>query len=320
MSYYTDQAVDKKSGGGKKSSSKRTTGSASGSGTSSTLPPGAVKGRVVYPPGYDPDVWLSRREQDRAHSASGSSSSSESSSSSSSSDEEEHYHQMLVEEPKKTKKKKTQKQQPLEPQPQPPKQREREKSQPSVPARRKTDGGSGGGNPWSIENQCSNLVKRLSLAKGFGPSSTPASDEDRWHTTTIPANRSAFVQAVSVTAMAQAELAAREAWEKFKPRSNADLDQLVEELEIKITVNPGKNLWAVASAIAVAIRDGAPITHELLETCRHSCCSSAPFASSKATRTSSKRQDCGRRRSTRHGEDEEHSRGGSPRSSSSRRK
>lgn len=308
MSYYSETSGDKKSGGGKKSaSSKRVNGSSSINGSSvQPPPPGLVKGRVMYPPGYDPDVWLSRREQERIHSESGSSSSSEESSSSE--DEEQQSHQQVVAEEEKKKKKKKQPQQPS----QQPKLREREKS---APARRKTDGG-GGGNPWSIENQCSNLVKRLSLAKGFGPSSTPSSDEDRWHTTTIPANRSAFVQAVSVTAMAQAELAAREAWEKFKPRCNADLDQLVEELEIQITVSPGRNLWAVASSIATAIRDGSPITHDLLEASPHASSSS----SGKPTRTSNKHQSCGRRRSTRRGDDEEIARSGSHRSSSSRRK
>ncbi|AAQ73692.1 VP22 [Psittacid alphaherpesvirus 1] len=284
MSYYTNE----QSGGEKKtrksSSSKRSDRKDSAS--SSPPPPGAVRGRVMYPPGYDGDAWLSRRERRE------SSGSSDSSSSSRDDDDRRQPEQ----------------------QPKAQSTRERRKSQTTVTTRRKTDRGDGGkssnsNGPWSIDNQCANLVKRLSLAKGFGPSATPASDSDRWRTTTNPANRSAFVQAVSVTAMAQGELAARAAWEKYKPRNNEDLEKLVETLEIKITVNPGRGLWDVASNIASAIRNGQPITHDLL------------YASSPAgdgARTS-RRQSC-RSKSMPRGDEEDERDAGSPRPPSSRRR
>ncbi|QEG54093.1 Tegument protein VP22 [Cacatuid alphaherpesvirus 2] len=227
MSYYGDVSETKKTS---KKSPKNDS-------SSSTPPPGAVRGRVLYPPEYDPSIWFSRREQNRR------SSTSSSSSQQYSYDEEEDSRQANDS----------------------PVCNQRQQDRASAPTRRKTDRTDEKKSSWNIDNQCSSLVKRLSIAKGFGPSSTPASDQDRWHTTTIPANRSAFVQAVAVTAMAQAEMAAREAWEKYKPRNNADLERLVETLEIKIVVKPGRSLWDVASNVAKAIRKGSPITPDLLD-------------------------------------------------------
>nr|QOJ44326.1 tegument protein VP22 [Gallid alphaherpesvirus 1] len=118
---------------------------------------------------------------------------------------------------------------------------------------------------WNPDNHCAGLMRRLTISKGFGPSATPSGDEDPWHTSTIPANRSAFVQAVSVTAMAQAELAAREVWDVTKPRTNRELRDMVRELEITIIINPGESLWSVATSVARAIKERTPITHELLQ-------------------------------------------------------